>query len=146
MQAFIVSDNHERIREVERALAGVFPDFISLASIPGTADNSHLVTVAQTVESSDYIVVDCVGAVTTFIAWVLGVCFVTGSPTVAIIGPGERLHNTFAPIHEIITVLDSYGELRMVSVRLAEAMQQDVETLVSVAAEIHADYLQRLGR
>lgn len=144
MRAFIASRDENRIREIEAACAGSFEDSVHLLAFDLTRGPESVVTVTEAIDESEFYVADWCGGLDTWDSFLFGVARSVGVPIVGLVGPGEHPEREFAPLRDVVTALDSLGELRLALQRLTAGLEGGIETYAEAAGELHAEYRERV--
>jgi len=143
MQLFIASLRPERISKIEEITQSRFEDSVSLAAFPQSGQSQSF-AIASQLESSSLVVVDCLAETLNFskVAWILGVCFVVGTPVVGLAGRhNPNPEKAFTPLQDVVTIVSSLDDLQAVVLTLGSAFFEGMEAYAEVATELHTKFV-----
>ena len=143
MQLFIASTNTELIRYIESCAETYFSDSVNLGAFPLDQGASCSVALAMALEASSLVVMECCEGlpVSPHVGWMLGACFVMGTPILGVSRPGETPEKWFSPWQDVVTIVQSMDDLQATMNVLGAAISEGMESYAEVATELHTKFL-----
>lgn len=139
MQAFILSDNSVRAKQLESAIEEFVDDSVQ-SQVFDLKNPDSAVNLMHMLEQSRLVVADLWDGMSWLRAWQLGMCFDQGLPVVLY----WQTPIKFDPLMQAVTAVRSIPQLRRVSYLISRSIKEDQETYALTATELHMEFMKAI--